>query len=455
MKTTKRDLKRALLTWGFITSVAAFTSCSHRGPAIQEYAETADPGAEVTALDSEMASAVTNQVDVLAPANFAEASNALMDAKKSLDKGKSGKTTLHYVAVGHAYLKNANEFADVSRSNIEDVIDARQRAMKAGALQYHLGEFQASDKSLKRLTANIENNNLGNVESERPGLQAMYVDLEVKSLQEANLGEAKKTIEIAKDERAKKYAPRSLAKAEKTMKDTEAFIAGNPHQSDEIASRTSEARSAADHLLKITRESTATKKKSTEELALDLEGEQTKTAMTQEQLSEEQRASRALADEKSRMEMEQAFNARFENARQMFTVEEADVYKQGNILLLRLKGLQFPSNKATLAGRNFPLLKKVQDVITSFDAPTVTIEGHTDSIGSKEANQKISVARAEAVRDYLISSGLENVEIKAIGYGFDKPIASNKTEAGRRQNRRVDVVVQAERSDNRVSGIQK
>ena len=68
-----------------------------------------------------------------------------------------------------------------------------------------------------------------------------------------------------------------------------------------------------------------------------------------------------------------------------------------------------------------------------------TIEGHTDSVGSKTTNQKLSDSRANAVRTYLIENGIAADRLTAQGFGEDYPIDTNKTKAGRKNNRRVDV----------------
>jgi OOP family OmpA-OmpF porin len=67
--------------------------------------------------------------------------------------------------------------------------------------------------------------------------------------------------------------------------------------------------------------------------------------------------------------------------------------------------------------------------------------GHTDNIGSKEYNQKLSVRRAEAVKAYLVSKGIEPNRIYTEGKGLTQPIADNRTAAGRAKNRRVEIEV--------------
>lgn len=73
------------------------------------------------------------------------------------------------------------------------------------------------------------------------------------------------------------------------------------------------------------------------------------------------------------------------------------------------------------------------------DPRTLTIVGHTDNVGKPEANRYLSELRAKSVRQYLVDKGVAADRLKARGAGSAKPIASNKTEAGRAQNRRIDI----------------
>ena len=88
------------------------------------------------------------------------------------------------------------------------------------------------------------------------------------------------------------------------------------------------------------------------------------------------------------------------------------------------------------------LVARLRDV--SFDSITVT--GHTDSVGGDAANQKLSLRRANAVKQYLSSHGIDGTKIKTAGRGKATPIADNKTAQGRAKNRRVEVVITGTRS---------
>jgi len=100
--------------------------------------------------------------------------------------------------------------------------------------------------------------------------------------------------------------------------------------------------------------------------------------------------------------------------------------------------VHFASAKFRVLPDSFPLLNQVGQVLTDFPKMRVSIEGHTDSVGTEAGNMRLSQRRAEAVRDYLVSKGVSPDRLEAIGYGPTKPIASNKTARGKAQNRRTE-----------------
>ena len=98
----------------------------------------------------------------------------------------------------------------------------------------------------------------------------------------------------------------------------------------------------------------------------------------------------------------------------------------------------FATGKAKIRRKSYKLLDEVATALSESESITVTIEGHTDSRGSKRFNKKLSQKRANAVKAYLEKKGVAASRMEAIGYGPEKPIASNKTRRGRDKNRRVE-----------------
>jgi outer membrane protein OmpA-like peptidoglycan-associated protein len=101
----------------------------------------------------------------------------------------------------------------------------------------------------------------------------------------------------------------------------------------------------------------------------------------------------------------------------------------------------FAFNKADLQPAAKEKLAKVSGIMLAYPKLQVSVEGHTDSIGSDEYNLGLSERRAASVRNYLVSNGIPASNVKAIGLGKANPVADNSTEAGRQQNRRVELVV--------------
>jgi OOP family OmpA-OmpF porin len=106
--------------------------------------------------------------------------------------------------------------------------------------------------------------------------------------------------------------------------------------------------------------------------------------------------------------------------------------------------VEFDTDKAVVKDKYRNEIKKVADFMKANPNTTAVIEGHTDNVDTAEYNQKLSDARANSVRQYLINNfGIKASRLTAVGYGLTKPIASNNTEEGRQKNRRVQAVIKA------------
>lgn len=145
------------------------------------------------------------------------------------------------------------------------------------------------------------------------------------------------------------------------------------------------------------------------------------------------------ADLAVRVEQEE----RFIKAKTILNPSEGEVmFNSSNDVVLRLCGLSFDINRSTLKDEHMPLLAKVEEIIRMFPNAFLMIEGHTDASGNGAANVLLSEKRAFAVMQYIRQSMLLTADkIQSMGYGMDKPIASNQTEEGRSKNRRIDIII--------------
>ncbi len=106
-----------------------------------------------------------------------------------------------------------------------------------------------------------------------------------------------------------------------------------------------------------------------------------------------------------------------------------------------LDGCNFDFGKATLQESSFAVLDDLVAYLKRKEDDRIEIGGHTDNVGNAASNLKLSLDRANTVRDYLIGKGVDPARLTAKGYGMTQPVAENKTEAGRAENRRTEVTI--------------
>ncbi|VAW52417.1 internalin, putative [hydrothermal vent metagenome] len=118
-----------------------------------------------------------------------------------------------------------------------------------------------------------------------------------------------------------------------------------------------------------------------------------------------------------------------------------------SIFQVALEGINFENNSAEIKSESTAILNKTAQALISEPGIRVEVQAHTDSVGSKNYNQKLSEKRATSVREYLISQGVTAAQLESKGYGESSPVLSNDTEDGRARNRRVELKVIEEKSE--------
>jgi len=432
-------LKRSAI---FVAIIAGTIACSSK-PDIKEFPKSANAKEEITNLAAAIENSKSEDYSLLAPVSFKEARNSLKKARTLEKEDKSNEKVLKKVALGQAYIERARENAADNKEKLQDVIAAREAAIAAEADYLLPASLAKLDKKVQIETTKLEEGKSVDNKAIRADLITGYLDLELSSIKKISLGESKFLIDEAIRNGARDLTPKTLADAHKAYRSADQFIIQHRHDSVQIGAQAAIALEAArklDSTIATTRGLTVA---TPEETALKMQAEEVLYNKTQNALAEEQSENIALKATNTEMERQRKLNTIYEQARKKFTQEEAEVYKKGNDLVIRLRSLHFPKSKAVLKGSDFALLKKVEEVIVSFDKSSVIVEGHTDSTGGKSINQKISDERAEAVKKYLEANAPDKItEIESHGYGYERPLASNKDAAGRAQNRRVDIVIE-------------
>jgi OOP family OmpA-OmpF porin len=468
----------------FLLFVGACTSTSLN---VKPIAKSENPTDHINRLENDLSAAYKNQLNVLAPTWFTKAESSLSQAKKQLEQGEELSKVLDNIAEGQAQLKKAEEVSQVTRTSLADVIKSRDLARQAGAVK--LGnDYTDAEQAFLSLTKAIEKGNLAYAEKNKAGVAETFRSLELRAIKTETLGEVRKLIKQAKSSKVDKIAPQSFSIAQNKLDEADAFITQHPYEKEMMQQKANEALFMSQRLLQIADQSEKFKNMKPEEMTLWIEKilyeitaklaatdmrnqpykiqvenivgsidalqkdrqfmfDKVKTLKSEidtknSQIADLEGKTREQQIIKERLAAEKQFNQLFIEVQNLFSPDEAEVYKKGNSLIIRLRAIQFPVGKSVIMPENYPLLSKIQQSIRIFGEPDVVIEGHTDSTGSNELNEHLSQQRSESVRQYLLANKtLPYDRIVAVGYGSSKPLASNATEQGRAVNRRIDVII--------------
>ena len=314
---------RNLISVTFL-SVLLTMGCANKAKRVDFPAGTSS-SFEMTRLENDIQQGELNQVDITAPNYFAVAKRKLAEARKMEAEGKPEEKILHTVGEGRGNLDYALTQQMENRGELNDILEARQMALKAGALEQAPSEFQRIDWELKEAVKDYKPNKEYLSFSEHQAFKNKYYELQRKAIT-----------------------------AEKKNVDP------------------------------------------TAQALMDLN----------------------------------------------FDPKMAEVIRDGEKIIVRIKGSNFAPGQARLPAAAIPALNKVKEVLSTLQQEQVTISGFTDSTGSEKINQKISEERAEAVANYLLDENVITADqIEFEGLGATNPVTSNLTKEGRAANRRVDIVI--------------
>ncbi len=459
----------------------------------------------ITQLEQAVQAAQVNNVSVLAPQGYKSAERQLADAYKAAQKGQTAAAN-NAAKQGLDSMAQAQRDATNSADILSEVMDARGKALRAGAQDLYPKNLSELEEDLRDTAAMVEKGEIEQAKQERPELRQAYADLELKSVKEGTVQRAKAAISRAKDNDAHKLAPKTFKSAQESLAASISIL-----EADRTARDRAEA-AARQALINAERSETVSemvrdfdRRDSTPEdvvlwhqaelakiaaplnktLTFNEPNKQTVAALQQDistlvedrqrlaaasgtlmsadatiaQLKEQhaqeikqlkQKQEQQIAQLKSefageKTELTQAQKEReerFKRIQQMFSKDEATVYRQGDNVLISVQGFKFPPGSSEIQPQNFGIMNKIVQGITAFNATKVQVAGHTDATGSNEINLNLSEQRAQNVARFLTDVGhIPSEKIVAEGYGSQKPVATNATPQGRAENRRIEVLI--------------
>ncbi len=454
-----------------------FISCASKPEKTFVYEPSANAVDELRNLQVEMDRSELDQISVFSPNSYKQARKSLSKASDLHSRGESNQKVLKELGTARGFFEQAKTVAAQSERALPEVVDSRENALIAGAAVHEKADLQKADKKLIDKTEEFEKRSPPKISlDDRSELQKRYLDIELKAIKTNRLGNAQSTLNAAQRMGAEKYAPRSLSVALAKMRNADTVINTDRHNDALITPAANEAEIAANRLYKINEISRRTGRPGNEAMAIEIVNRDERMEAMNSKLSSQEAKSRSQAAQlqtqtqqlsqelteaqKSATEARQALEARkkvdeaYAQAQSQFSAQEADVYRQGDNLIIRMKAVKFPSGRSDIPTNSFASLNKVRNIIQTLNAQKVVVEGHTDAVGDPHLNQQLSESRAQAVAQYLesqmdrrsgsSSSSAESTatpQVESHGYGYERPIASNKTKQGRTLNRRVDIII--------------
>ena len=444
--------------------------------------------------DAAKAAAEAANAELLAPRSYNRGLDEFNDAEEGLARGRNIEYVRNHANDAADYFRTAAEAAQLASTALSQVMKSRQDAANARAPELSPDIWQKAQADFGDAIRLLERGDLKGAKRKDVEATTLYREAELDAIKIQYLSDTRRLLADADRAKADRYAPITFSKAKQLLADAERELSENRYDTDlprSLAQQANYEAKHAIHLSEIVRQ-VRDKDLTAEELVLQWEqalraisaaadvlpvmdnGPDALTselvAYIDEMRSENQRLAQETAEDDirladleeelrvlderlggataertalvQRLEAQNRVKEQFAQVEEMFTNDEARVFRQGNTIILRLVGLTFDSGAAQIKPENFALLEKVEKAIDVFPRSELVIEGHTDSYGGDDFNQKLSQQRAESVQQYMVNAmRIPTYRLIATGYGETRPVASNETASGRSSNRRIDIVI--------------
>ena len=298
--------------------------------------------------------------------------------------------------------------------DVYEAINAVQIAQYAKADQYAQDIYQESQKLLSQ--------------AEDYQARKQWEPAKMTAREAAQKAEDARTVSLRRQQDL------ALAKERQDAADRQAAAQAAARQAEQQAEQAAQQRAQAEQQARLEADQRAAAEKAREEA----------DAARAQAATEAEKARQAAAEaDRLRMQAEQEKNQLREQLLQQFNAVLPTVETTRG-LVVNMQDVLFDTAKYTLKEPAKIALAKIAGIVESHPGLNLQVEGYTDSTGTAAFNQKLSEQRANSVRDFLMSQGVNSQTMAAVGYGEQYPVASNDTSHGRALNRRVQLVVSGE-----------
>jgi len=418
--------------------------------------------------------------ELLSPEFYKNAVESFQEANQLYLNNESTRDVREKLTEADRYVTRAMEVVNLAKITLKEPMTAREDALKVQADQLAAELFKEGENKFYAAATEVEGGDIDDARDTGSEAEEFFRKAELKSIKDTILGEARRLVAQARDAESHEVAPTTFQYAQNLLNETEELLTNNRYAKEEATRKAEECEYEARHALYLTNLIVTLRgdERNWEKLQLSYEDVLTGLAS---QFNENPRYDAGLNNaveiiqtniielktERDRLRAEvaklqeeydvvreeatlssaelarkQELEAKIEKVKSLFTASEAKVAYDSENLVISLHGLTFPSGKSIIQPEYFSLLSKVQEAIKTFPEKHILLEGHTDSQGNASTNKRLSEERASAVREYIIANmGISREQVTSVGYGSEKPVASNRTAEGRALNRRIDIVI--------------
>ncbi len=485
---------------GFILLLILLVAC---GTAPQKDSVPPVSQEEFSALQTVLEDARAQQLFLYAPTAFRKLEDLYNSALKNATERPA--KAREQLTLGKTLAAEFEAKAQANKQLLAEVDIARTSAAMAGATGVHARDMQETDEELADIAARLEKDPQASVQEDAQELVTIYRKLELSSLKLNILGDADRALTAAAQEELADFAPQTMRLAEEEYLLGTSVLNADRSQTEKAARHAANvmrhinhARSLSEHIKSLQANKSsledvllwheAQMAEATASLGLDLDfsqgtepvvaavlakiatlysridsleadvaaGLERETALKKDSAArlsnlkqdmEQQMIAVQLATDAEKRRVAEV-KKRFEFVQNLFSITEAEVYQQGQNVLIRAYGFTFKPGSSEVTEENLTLLNKLIDAVEVFQDSQVEVSGHTDTSGNRRTNQRLSDERAKNVAEFLVIAGqVAKERVNSRGYGSSRPVATNDTTEGRAANRRVEILIINPESD--------
>ncbi len=421
---------------------------------------------------------------LLSPNFYSEALEYFNDAEEGLKEGDELNDIKELISNSENYFRKSIEYSVKAADKFHNVLKAREDCLKFGADTLAADIWKNGEDTFRDAMDEFEEDSYEDAVEYAFEAEKIYRQAELNAIKEIVCGPTWELLRKAEKEDVEDFAPITLKEAQQLIYNAEKELEEKRYDNEYAGQLANDAHSEILHALNITSYLKDVKENDKSEEEIILYYEEPLKAIAEElgikpkfedgytslvsEISSKLKANKSYEDkyrelEKAFKELQEKYenskreyNAvanelkryktselKFNEIKNSFKAGEAEVFKLNDKIIIRLKKLQFSTGSSVISPRYFGLLSKVLKALEKYSQSKIIVAAHTDASGKAKKNLLISQRRADAIYQYLLAnSNIGKNRLSAIGYGEQKPIASNETNEGRARNRRIEIIIQ-------------